>query len=50
MEAHVGPDQFKASLIALTSLASRDREGESPRQKRSKDGMVEYHLLIDCDR
>ena len=43
-EAHVRsgvrPDQFKASLIALTSLAFRDREGESPGQMESKDVIV----------
>ena len=43
-EAHVRsgvrPDQFKASLIALTSLASRDREGESPSQRGSKDAIA----------
>ena len=49
-EAHVRsvrPDQFKASLIALTSLASRDREGESPRQMESKDLISESALELD---
>ena len=40
------PDQFKASLIALTSLASRDREGESPRQMESKDVISESVFTI----
>ena len=38
----VRPDQFKASLIALTSLASRDRDGggEGPRQHTDRYRLV----------
>ena len=41
----VRPDQFKASLIALTSLASGDREGKVPGRWDPRIGWIMESVL-----